>query len=106
MTAIDYDAVIAELRKPGGWRKGDYGRWDKPDGAVCVLGACRRVASRSGLSPLAGERSVVTTLDGIVQNDYPDRASLVDTFNDHPDTTLDDVIAVVEKARAAEQVQP
>lgn len=105
MAEIDMDAVIAELRKPDGWRKEGFGEWDESSGSVCLLGAVRRV---SGVEHLIDAWKVDREADGlltpIVEAHFPERllgTELdVTSFNDHPDTTLDDVILVCEKARA------
>lgn len=100
MSAVDWDAVIHELKKPNGWIKDSLGFPEDPDGPVCLLGAFARVSSRS---------EGLTTLNKVIGEQFPERLpqptgwySVVPTFNDHPDTTLDDVILCCEKARAAQ----
>ena len=103
MNASQWDQVITELRKPNGWIRRSFGAWRKPDGGVCLLGAMRRVGDdNSLLQP--------KVLRAIVLEQFPSRAGsgglgglgceAIAKFNDHPDTTLDDVIMVCEKARA------
>src|SRR4051794_21517307 len=107
--SIDFDAVIAELRK--GWRKGGmYGE----DGSACLVGAIDRVLSRKqeGSTRSSSACFVVAgkTILPVIREQFPDRlkpyrnspTNSTARFNDHPDTTLDDVILVCEKARAAQ----
>jgi hypothetical protein len=97
---IDWDAVITELQKPNGWRQGSMGEWRQPDDAVCLWGAiCRTVQSVDWTF-----QSAVTP---IIREHFPERIGwkhsswAVPEFNDHHDTTLDDVILVCEKARGS-----
>lgn len=92
MTDIDMDAVIAELRK--GWIKGKA----YSDEGACLMGACRRVNFWWSMHEV---RSVVLDQFGD-RTGYDDDLDPIAEFNDHGDTTLDDVILVLEKARAAQ----
>jgi hypothetical protein len=99
---IDMDAVIAELRK--GWTKDSAGDWRQATGKVCLLGACRRVAGAQTF-PDAWEvdGQAQDLLRPIIREHFPDRmteAQDVADFNDNWWTTLDDVLMVLEKARA------
>jgi hypothetical protein len=100
---IDMDAVIAELQKPDGWCKNDYGPFALSEGAVCLIGAMARVA---GDFPASVEWRVnygEIPLLKIMHEQFPERmseCSHVADFNDDPATTLDDVLLVCEKARA------
>jgi hypothetical protein len=108
MTNIDFDAVIAELRN--GWRKGGmYGE----DGSACLIGAIDRVLSRkqenSTRSALTCFQAASEIVLPVIREQFPERIGRYAVpnnptarFNDHPDTTLDDVILVCEKARAAQ----
>lgn len=64
-----------------------------PNGSVCVVGACYEVGTRP-----------TSILDKIASEQFPDRVNgerplrAIAAFNDHPDTTLDDVRVVLEKA--------
>jgi hypothetical protein len=105
------DQAIEELKN--GWIKGDY----ETEHGVCALGACGKVADQ-----LRGDRDrfedeealrisalkcrVEDEIDAIVREQYPDRLNSdgglvpIAAFNDHPDTKLEEVIAVFEKAKA------
>jgi hypothetical protein len=105
MTDIDFDAVIAELRSKG-WRKGGmYGE----NGSACLIGAIDRVLARPSSSLECFDVARDTVLP-VIREQFPDRlkpyrnspTNSTARFNDHPDTTLDDVILVCEKARAAQ----
>jgi hypothetical protein len=105
---IDINAVIDELQK--GWRKGDYGDVGG-GGPVCLRGACARVAGLTHSDDLGdfGETQVDPIFAEPIREHVPERVEIaafsksgvpwVPAFNDHPDTTLDDVILVCEKAR-------
>lgn len=106
----DWDAVIDELNT--NWCKGSLGLPHAQNGPVCLRGAVMRV---TGLTQGDVVRVIEETyLDPILVEQFPDRAVVLNTpgvepvwvprFNDHEDTTLDDVILVCEKARAASPV--
>lgn len=104
---IDMDAVIAELQKSDGWLQGNIGASEWPNGAVCLRGAIVRVAATTDLT----FRQVVEwqnrTVEKVVREQFADRVptgggTVIPYFNDHPDTTLNDVILVLEKARAVQ----
>lgn len=106
MRSRDWDNVITELRKPHGWVKGTLGSWSWPDGGVCLVGAIRRVLffNPAGYY-VGGMRNAQGVMERIVREQFPERVrhmggTVTPRFNDHPDTTLDDVILVCEKARA------
>lgn len=74
------------------------------DGRVCAAGA---VALACGSMIDEPARSVMRVLDEVAAEQYPDRIRsgperyrLVVLFNDHPDTTVAEVVAVLEKAAA------
>jgi hypothetical protein len=102
--SIDMDAVIAELRKPNGWMKGDLGSFTASDGPVCLRGAMFRTATKAGLDHEVVTRLERELIDRIILEQYGERVAsdfgAVPRFNDHPDTTLGDVLLVCEKARA------
>ena len=87
---------------PGHWYQGDM---ENEDGtACCGLGWLARAESNYNLSIMEKIDSG-DFMDKVAFEQYPDRA--VDpegdlryfaAFNDHPDTTEDEVIAVMEKA--------
>lgn len=85
---------------PGHWHQGSLS--DKK-GNYCVVGHLRKAL---GLNTISGwpldALEAVDFLETKIVEMYPDRPSAgwdpVPAFNDHPDTTEEDVIAVVEKA--------
>jgi hypothetical protein len=101
VSAVDWDAVIATLR--AGWQQGSYGAYESESGAVCLRGAICRVSGIDvGYLNQEVERPL---LDSILVEQFPDRLTSrghpwIPGFNDHKDTTLDDVILLCEKARA------
>jgi hypothetical protein len=109
MTDIDFDAVIAELRSKGWHKGGMYGE----DGSACLIGAIDRVLARQmgrHSSALACFQAASETVLPVIREQFPDRlepyrnspTNGAARFNDHRETTLDDVILVCEKARAAQ----
>jgi hypothetical protein len=106
---VDFDAVIAELRN--GWHKG--GMYGEDGRSVCLLGAIDRVIARERGSLSSSLDCFVVAGDTVlpvIREQFPDRLKPdrkapkvgVARFNDHRKTTLDDVILVCEKARAAQ----
>jgi hypothetical protein len=85
---IERDAIRVLAER--GWCKGKF---HDAEGRVCMGTA---VMFGSGL------------LNRVISEQFPDRRGGVIGFNDHPDTTIDDVILVLEKAsiRRDEQVSP
>jgi galactitol-specific phosphotransferase system IIB component len=83
-----------------GWVKGYI---EDAQGRVCLLGA---------LSHCSGGIGASTIVEKVIVEQYPERYDAavymnhVARFNDHPDTTLEDVVMVMEKAalRLDEQV--
>lgn len=96
-----------------GWTKDAF---TDDDGRHCMQGAlyeAHGVAVSGCVSHLryrvAGDMAEdLRLLNEIVQSEYPDRFGGVGTsrFNDHPETTVDDVVRVMEKAavRRDEQI--
>jgi hypothetical protein len=92
----DYTPVKEYLLKHG-WHKGGLwpdGVWHDEDSPVCVLGACMRTETPIEWS----------LLSRIAQEQFPD---LVDQWaakapvaqaNDHPDSTLEDIFLILDKA--------
>lgn len=87
------DQVAIELSKPDGWLKGSYGASDCEDGAVCLSGAIKRVGRSGALSTDPACRA----LQNAISCRFPGRAlgGHIPTFNDHRDTTLEDVLLVI-----------
>ena len=87
-----------------GWVKG---RFSDEEGRHCLQGAlyeahqCQpRTPGRLGRS-LPGELADdIRLVNETVAAQYPDRVGAVGVsrFNDHPDTTIDDIVRVLEKA--------
>ncbi|MDE2472794.1 MAG: hypothetical protein KGL35_29745, partial [Bradyrhizobium sp.] len=80
------------------------GHWGGGDMGVCLVGAVEGVHGWT-----LSMTDVCGAVNPIVRELFPERAdgswfNPVFNFNDHPDTTADDVILVLEKARAHEQV--
>jgi hypothetical protein len=107
-----YDKALEDLREHG-HHKGDfYADLDQPfTSAACIRGALHRV-NGSALAAAMSTKSLFTTgenlLNDIVAEQYPDRLAPVGRnvltyFNDHEDTTLDEVITILEKASVMEQ---
>lgn len=112
----DWDAVIDELNTKG-WIKSQR---RGPNGEACVLRACQQVtlgnldeihynsdavrASAASLGPIIREQFPERHSAYVASDDPSGTMSATWRFNDHPDTTKDDVILVCEKARAASPV--
>lgn len=96
MTADDWDAVLNDLRRPGGWQKGTSRclRY-----AMFRVGQRRRVPTSPGAIALG--RVIKRRFPQRVQNLSPATAELIPAFNDHPLTTRAEVLAVCKEARAA-----
>ena len=92
-----------ELLARRGWTKG---RFTDDDGRHCLQGAlyeahgCRpRTVGHLGRT-LSGELADdVRLLNETIAAEYPDRLGAVgiSRFNDHPETTVEDVVRVLEK---------
>ena len=124
---VDWDEVIERIK--AGWCKRHYHLTRQPDGQelVCLLGAGWRTLGYTGKTvydeDLGREVPIIRTPSGtdpvighqlgpIIIEMFRDRVQeylddprhtmprVVSIFNDHPDTSRDDVIAVCEKARA------
>lgn len=79
-----------------GWIKGDmYSDWAADTPAACLVGAFEKAY------PLGAQR---VSLADIIRENYGDRVAdtpfPVSRFNDHPDTTWQDIEMVLEKAQA------
>jgi hypothetical protein len=105
-----FDKTKERIKKYG-HHKGDF-HSDKTKpytSSSCLLGALRLEAGLQAtppyVAPIASE-----LLKDVISEQYPDRLNMapaiIPSFNDHPDTTLADIIAVLEKAsvRAQEQI--
>jgi hypothetical protein len=106
-----YDKALEDLRE-NGHHKGDfYADLEKPwTSAACLRGALHRV-NGSALAAAKATTAISTTgeglLEDIVAEQFPDRLapagrSVLAHFNDHDDTTVDEVFTVLEKASLIE----
>lgn len=92
--SVEREAI--EVLKTVGWGKGLY---VSSDGKRCLMGAISRA---SITQPMSNVRRTLTNIEDIILEQFPERfislGAITPNFNDHPDTTLEDVILVLEKA--------
>lgn len=108
----DLIAAKALIDTPEKWGKGTSAYTSLPNKPLCAHGACRRLAHvtrrdevefsarqklREVLPDVWPESRSAITLDGI--RTVPD-------FNDHPDTTHADIMALFDRAIAAADLSP
>lgn len=104
--SIDWDATIATIR--AGWLKGDFGSDEK--GGRCIVGALREgVDWEHSLRDRRLVDGACDTVLDVAREQFPERLfggypHDIVGFNDDPRTTRDDVILVLEKARAHETI--
>ena len=93
MTDNPFEKVLDRLREKG-WIKGRY----HMDESSCLLGAAMMERAVYWFS--CGLTANNTLIVSIIESQYPDRIEfgVVPDFNDHPDTTFEDVEKVLEKA--------
>lgn len=86
------DRIIGMLFRPDQWCKIEL---ERSDGAHCIMGALWHCQAQS-------HNKVRQSILVAIQQLFPDRlhAESVMCFNDHPDTTHADVMAVISRARA------
>ena len=87
-----------------GWTKGDY---TDGEGCYCAIGACRMAASGSTsvVSLWAEDGQESTPYERAIQrltDVLPGAYGSIPTFNDAPETTLEDVLALFDRAIANE----
>lgn len=98
---------ILDLLKSSGWCKGNSVRYNgvTRKHEYCLLGAAQQLGFTQRLTGIK--------LAPVVTEQFPERvesalrsnpAHVVVTFNDHPETTFEDVQMVLEKAIASETV--
>jgi hypothetical protein len=99
------DAIEVLLRR--GWAQDSF---TDDEGRHCLQGA---LYETYGLAPLTARRTPcpvsgeladdIRLLNRVIAEQYPDRTGGVgiSRFNDHPETTVDDVLRVMEKAAVA-----
>lgn len=110
MDECDLLDEMAFILKAKGWTQDELIRFDENDETivgVCMQGACslatEDVADHGWLLAV----STALRLEAVIRDLYPDRQgedhvspwSTVVTFNDHPDTTFEDVLLVIKHAR-------
>ena len=81
------DAVIERLGTPDKWCKGAL---RSHDGRYCIRGAVRAVGGAELLEPV-----ILQAIGEVVGS----RFGRIESFNDHPNTSHAQVIAVLERAR-------
>lgn len=90
-----------ELLASRGWTQG---RFTGDGGAHCLQGALYAAHGCTPRRPgevVAGDLSAdIRLVNETIAAEYPDRFGAVgiSRFNDHPDTTVDDVVRVLEKS--------
>jgi hypothetical protein len=112
------DGMLAFYANENGWTQGQMHIYDGVSvlGSRCLMGAVQAVTSYSMVTdmrtPIPAIHVVCGLLATVIREQYPDRildvpahsghgigVDVIMEFNDHDDTTLDDVTAVLEKAR-------
>lgn len=81
------DAVIARLATPDKWCKGAL---RSHDGRYCIRGAVRAVGGAELLEPM-----ILQAIGEVAGS----RFGRIESFNDHPNTSHAQVLAVLERAR-------
>lgn len=81
------DAVIDLLGAPEKWGKGAL---RSPDGRYCIRGAVRAVDGAETLEP-----AILQAIGDVAGRRY----RRIEAFNDHPNTSHDQVLAVLRRAR-------
>jgi hypothetical protein len=81
------DAVIDLLSTPNKWCKGAL---RSHDGRYCIRGAVRAVAAADALEP-----AILQAIGEVAGR----RFRRIESFNDHPNTSHDQAIAVLHRAR-------
>lgn len=107
---------VKEIISQRGWCKGSM---EKTDGSVCLLGAARAAHVQEERNPGWHYSPAITALSKVIQEQYPERVTgateepipgipwvgdydHVWIFNDHADTTYEDIERVLEKAAVEE----
>lgn len=106
---------IKEVLDKRGWCKGSM---ELEDGKVCLLGAARAASITEHGHPLWHGNSTIDRLNKVILEQYPDRTHYDESdlnndigpysydnlwiFNDHEETTYEDVQRVLEKAAVEE----
>jgi hypothetical protein len=94
-----YDGVAAVLAERG-WARGDN---ERPDGSVCLAGACNLVETGSAARAANGSLwsgDLTKSLSPVIAEQFADRgySGHAMPFNDDARTTRDDVDLVLDKA--------
>jgi hypothetical protein len=101
---VERDAL--QLLGERGWCKRTF---EDQSGRMCLFGALSAAHTAAIEQGHPMDRAWLNRVRGVVQEQFPNRTTgALMSFNDHPDTTVDDVVLVLEKAaiRRIEQVQP
>jgi hypothetical protein len=90
---VHADDIMATIREHGWWQERDGDQ--TPNGRLCMAMAAARLWNTRGIA----------ALNQVVHQMYPERTTLgvrpvCVAFNDHPDTTLEDVERVVKEAES------
>ncbi len=96
----DLVAAKALIADPAKWGKGSFAL---PDGCLCALGAVAKVCQFPPDRPWVGHPSDVRDC---LTRALPGSHRVVVSFNDHPDTTHADIMALFDRAINASRVSP
>lgn len=102
---------MASVLKDKGWIKDDLIKLDEngETAGVCMQGACNLITEDIAEIGWLFGVSAAWLMQDVIENLYPDRRGEADpspwkavvNFNDHPDTTFEDVLLVIKHAREA-----
>jgi hypothetical protein len=108
--AFDVELVqVARDRIDRGWQKQGYGDWNLPNGDVCAVGALAYAAKMlrgnrySDYEPAMMELARYSDYEPAMMElarFLPAGFTRIFEFNDHPDTTKQDVLDLFDKALA------
>jgi hypothetical protein len=98
------DKVLDKIKEIG-WHQGNYVNSDE-DGnliGVCMIGAFRKAELYEWSNWEFANPAFYMPVEEVIKEQFPDRLIYsgmegIPAFNDHEDTTLDDVLLVLEKA--------
>jgi len=94
-------AAKALIDTPEKWGKGPNGI-DPPPCGKCVMNACNAAADRTAV-----EFELYGVLrDALLDGDWHNQSLPLAAFNDHPDTTHADIMALFDRAIAAQDKAP
>lgn len=105
MNTVEYlKRIRSKINTPDLWTKGKYADHRNDVTCYCLLGALYSIVFNE--LPDENERKFRTLIGNVIKVAYPDRRRYKDimtdeiivNFNDHPDTTHDDVMRVLDIA--------